>query len=127
MKPDSRFYFTGSAVLTLCFLLTGQWLLLVLPFFVMLYGVFIADREQYEAMDEMAMQMLVPQASRPAMLSHERFECHELLFVHAGCPVYRYLHARQVRWALAGAAGEVDSEGDAITVFPGFVYRRCPA
>jgi len=127
MKPDSRFYFTGSAVLTLFFLLTGQWLLLVLPFFVMLYGVFVADREQCESMDEMAMQMLVPQASRPAMLSHERFECHELLFVHAGCPVYRYLCTHQECWALAGAAGEVECEGEAITVFPGFVYQRSPA
>lgn len=123
MQLNSRFLFTGSAVLSLLFMVCGLWLLLLLPFFLMLLAVFYADREQIDEMDALTLAMLVP-SQQHTWLSYEQFECGELLFYQAGCPVFRTLRAGKVSWVLSGAEGEADTDAESITLFPGFVYRR---
>lgn len=125
MLMGSRFFLTGSAVLTLMFFLSGAWVMLPIPFFIMLFGIYWAEQEQIDELDSMTISMLVP-APVHSMLLPEQFTGRELLFYQAGSPVYRELWAGKVCWLLVGAhkSGDEAPAFEHILIFPGFVYRR---
>lgn len=123
MKADSSFYFTGSTVLTLLAFASTTWPLLAIALFVMFCGMMVADREQLAALDSRALAMFLVQHERP-LLPLDAFRGRELLFYHAGQPVYRYLIARDTRWLLVGKQDEVKEGPGMIRVCPGFLYRR---
>ncbi|MGL6071393.1 MAG: hypothetical protein ACRC1E_09095 [Craterilacuibacter sp.] len=125
MHVDSRFFFIGSAVLTLIFFLSGDWVMLVIPFFISLAGIYCAEQEQINTLDSMTLTMLAS-VSTHDMLSCEQFVGLDLLFYQAGCPVYRELLAGEVHWVLVGPMSDMNAMAlsGSIHVFPGFVYRR---
>lgn len=123
MKADSRFFFTGSTVLTLLAFLSATWPLLAIALLVMLCGLAMADREQLAALDQRALAMFLVQHERP-LLPLDAFRGCELLFYHGGQPVYRYLIARDTRWQLVGPQDEVKEGPGMIRVTPGYIYRR---
>jgi len=120
---NSQFLFTGSTVLTACALVSSEWLLLPIAFFLAFFAMLLADREQIAQMDANTLAMLLEDHQRPVM-PIDLFRGKELLFYRGGYPVYRYLVANDALWQLMGKDGEVSQEDGMIRVFPGYVYRR---
>ncbi|WP_024301151.1 hypothetical protein [Pseudogulbenkiania sp. MAI-1] len=123
MKADSRFYFTGSIVLTLMAFASATWPLLAIALLATFCGMMVADREQLAALDSRALAMFLVQHERP-LLPLDAFRGRELLFYHGGQPVYRYLIGRDTRWQLVGPQDEVKEGPGMIRVWPGYLYRR---
>ncbi|GGY09726.1 hypothetical protein [Paludibacterium paludis] len=109
--------------MAICFFLSGEWLMLPVAFFIAFFATILADREQLAEMDASTAAMLLEGRQRPVFPA-ELFRGRELLFYRAGCPIYRYLVARDGLWQLLGEDGKVRQEDGMIRVFPGYVYQR---
>ena len=98
-KWDSRFFLTGAGVLSVMFMLDGDWLLLPLALAVLLWGARQADSERVARLmsgegDADALSMLFEPRRSHSLLPLDHFTCRDLMFYRAGWPVYRFPH----RW-----------------------------
>nr|WP_199066130.1 hypothetical protein [Chromobacterium sp. ASV5] len=123
MKVSSHFLFTGASTLTLIGFASQQYLLLAAAILISFCAMGVADREQLGEMNAFAAAVALPASQRP-LLPLDAFRGQELMFYHAGSPVYRTLIARDSRWQWLGEQGQVAEEPGCIRVYPGHLYRR---
>lgn len=129
-KWDSRFFLTGAGVLSVMFMLDGDWLLLPLALAVLLWGARLADSERVTRLvsgegDADALLMLFEPRRSHSLLPLDHFSCRDLMFYRAGWPVYRFLRSSRCWFEFVGEREQVGTLTEQhILVFPGVVYCK---